>query len=250
MTVRVMNSRKLRDELRPGAVGLVGGVIGGILTVVFAALVLLGQKEELYQEMTIDSAEKRQGEASLKLDFIIAPKRPFLWSVTRLVGGLLHADSTPDLVGDVGSVDWREYQALRFYSKSAKEGFRLSEFNIFVGQHRIQYIFSDERALTLSTGWRRIEIPIDRFYLAPWVREFRRDLVPEGHEDIRNAIGRVTGIGIDIKTDDLRITNSVWIDYLELVREDGRSVVFSDADARQFEYEGKSFIWFGGARGY
>ncbi len=235
-----------------GVSGFLGGVFGGILTLVVQGTILPNQNEKLNATIDLDNSERRQGQASLKFDFNIAPERKFIWSSTSVVGSFLHADSAPDGAAQIKWIDLSSFDKISFYAKSKKNNFKLSEFNIFVGQTKIQYVFNNQDVLIIPTEWKKIEISLDQFYLAPWVDESRRKTITqEWFGDRKKAFAHVTGVGIDIKTDGEPISDCLWIDDLRFVTPSkGESILFSDADARKFQYQGSNFEWLAGAQAY
>lgn len=234
----VQKSSTLGDRLSTMMFGLVAGVIGVLAT----NLLVVNWQALRESTLEVDTLEKRQGAGSLKWYFHLRPERRFVFSRPGLSGALLHAETVPDSQGNIPSMNWLEFRALRFFAKSSAGQFSLDEVNLFVGENHVQYVFNQATELSLSTGWRQIEIPFDKFRLAPWVPGTDRSWGP--------GSAHVTALGFDIKNRTLELQGSVWIDFVRLVRWDDGEVQLSDGDANSFDFGNHTLKWFSGSRDY
>jgi len=232
----------MRARLTLAAWGVIGGVLGGVLTSLATNQLLLNWQALKESSLEVDMLERRQGAGSLRWNLHLRPERRSVFNRPPWSGALLHAETTPDSQGNIPSMDWRAFSALEFFAKASSTQLSLKEINIFIGANHVQYVFDQSDDLRLSTEWREIEIPFDRFRLAPWMPGADRTFIPRS--------GQVTAFGFDVKnrTDDLQ--GSVWIDWVRLRRQDGSVVLLSNGDTKDFDFEGQALRWFASARDY
>jgi hypothetical protein len=228
---------------------LAGGVLGGVLTVLAYDFILVKQKVSLESEVSIDSAEARQGTNSVRWDFSLQPEKKYVVSSPSTIGGFLHLEVRADEKGRIRGVDLQNYKELRFFAKSSKELGKIDEVNLFTGPYYIQYIYSSNGTFLLSTKWAEYRISLDKFTLARWEKQYRRHLIDDNNVEVP-AMDNVTGIGFDLKTDDRARTGKIWIDYVRLVDEAGNEEVLSKGDDDRVEFSGRTLVWGAGAREY
>ena len=224
--------------------GFLGGILGGVLYPLIFDMITLHQARETYSELSVDKTQFRQGIGSLRWEIAIQPKRRYLFSNTEIIGALMHFEVIGNKRGKVQGLNFHNIKGIKFYGKASQERFHISEVNLFIGNNSIQYIFSKQNGLIVDTKWQEYFIPLAAFNLAPWLRNsnMQNKAIPD--------ISNVTAFGFDLKTTKKPINAKIWIDYIRLIDNDGKEILFSDADKKDFFFQNKHIKWISDWREY
>ncbi len=229
--------------------GFIAAVIVGILTWLATDFLSVKQDLVLLSLVSVDSSDARQGNKALRWDFTLQPAKKYLFSSAHLVGGLLHLNVRPNKDGHITGLDLLKYDEIRFFAKASSEKFVLNEINLFTGPDFIQYKYSNNEALLLSTKWAEYHISLDKFLIAPWELKYRSNLIDKNYQR-EPDLKKVSSLGFDLKTKTEVLSGRIWVDYLRLINNKGEEKILSDGDSVDINVLGRPMVWLAGAREY
>jgi len=206
------------------------GLLVGILSPLSLRAVSVDQNRVIESMIQILSTDSRQGDKSLKWTFSIQPHKTYVWDRPAPVGAFAHLESGYDMAGRVQSMDFREFDGMRFYASSNVEGLPL-DFNIFIGPALVQYR-RDQPPLRIGSIWREYYVAFDEFSLAPWESA-------TSDSPVTPDLCCVTALGLDVTASGSPAEATVFLDAVRLVRADGSETVLDDferQDATEFLY--------------
>lgn len=237
------SKKKFNIEL---IIAFFAGIMGGIITWLVTDILSVKQNRVLFSELVIDSNEARQGMNSLRWSFLLRPEKKYMFSSTSMVGGYLHLEVRPDKKGNVPGLNLSNYSEIRFFAKASSETFLLNEINLFTGKNYIQYIYAMKDKLLFNTKWAEYRIPLLKFMIAPWERQYRYHLINKNYMNMPN-MKNISGLGFDLKTTGKPLSGFIWIDYVRLINKNGDEVVLSDGDSTSFIFLERQLVWVTGA---
>ncbi|MHC1760507.1 MAG: hypothetical protein AB9917_13565 [Negativicutes bacterium] len=192
-------------------------------------------------ELSIDD----MGVNALKWEFIVQPERKTSMNDGKLMGCYLHLETAFSEIGNLIETDLSKYQGIKFKARSSQP-ISVTEFNLFVGEPRRQYLYKNKTSLTWGTEWNEYDIRFDELSLAPWSTSFNSE-----DKALKQAeLSRVTAFGWDLKTSSEPVNGTIWINNIRLIDKHQENIQTVIGANRVELFQGAKLFWRSGCNKY